>query len=47
MEADFWHGKWSRGETGFHKEEAHPLLVAHVDALKLSAGRGCLCPCAG
>ena len=47
MEADFWHGKWSRGETGFHKEEAHPLLMAHVDVLNLSAGARVFVPLCG
>jgi thiopurine S-methyltransferase len=35
MQADFWHDRWTRGQIGFHEPEAHPLLVAHVNALAL------------
>lgn len=47
MEPEFWHGKWERDETGFHKSEAHPLLVAHLDALRLSAGARVFLPLCG
>ena len=47
MEPDFWHGKWERNETGFHKAEAHPLLVGHLDALELEAGARVFLPLCG
>ncbi|MFZ6771396.1 thiopurine S-methyltransferase [Undibacterium sp. SXout7W] len=36
MEADFWHGKWERGDIGFHIADVNPLLVKHIDTLQLS-----------
>jgi thiopurine S-methyltransferase len=47
MEASFWHGKWERNEIGFHNTEAHPLLVAHFDALSLPEGGRVFLPLCG
>ncbi len=27
MEADFWHQRWHKKETGWHREDVHPLLI--------------------
>lgn len=35
MEADFWHGKWARGDIGFHIADVNTLLVKHIDHLQL------------
>ena len=29
MEQGFWNERWAQGQIGFHKPEAHDLLVAH------------------
>jgi len=47
MQHEFWHGKWERGETGFHQPEANPLLVAHIGALGLKAGAHVFVPLCG
>lgn len=41
---DFWRGRWLRGETGWHQDEAHPWLV---DAPGFWRGRRVLVPLCG
>ncbi|MEQ8234807.1 MAG: thiopurine S-methyltransferase [Gammaproteobacteria bacterium] len=36
MEPDFWLDKWASAQIGFHEPHAHPLLVAHWEALDLA-----------
>lgn len=47
MQADFWHQKWERGEIGFHQSEVNPLLLAHLDTLKLWASARIFVPLCG
>lgn len=47
MEANFWHQKWQRGDIGFHLDQANPLLVAHLDQLKLKANDRLFMPLCG
>ena len=47
MEANFWHQKWQRGEIGFHREHANPLLVTHLDQLNLKQGSRVFLPLCG
>lgn len=47
MEASFWHDKWARGEIAFHQQQANPLLVAHIDALKLAKANRVFLPLCG
>ncbi|MGJ3254341.1 MAG: thiopurine S-methyltransferase, partial [Elainellaceae cyanobacterium] len=35
MELSFWHKRWEQGDIGFHKTQANPLLVEHVEKLSL------------
>lgn len=47
MDADFWHDKWRRGETGFHRPGANPLLTAWWKALEADPGSGVFVPLCG
>lgn len=47
MEAAFWYDKWQRGDIAFHLEQANPLLVAHVAALRLAPGSRVFLPLCG
>lgn len=47
MEANFWHQKWEKGEIAFHQKQANPLLVAHVEKLKLQTGSRIFLPLCG
>jgi thiopurine S-methyltransferase len=47
MEANFWHQKWERGEIGFHKSEANPLLIQHFEKLDLAQGSRVFLPLCG
>ena len=47
MEADFWHERWERGETGFHKADINPLLSRWWPSLELPAGADVLVPLCG
>jgi thiopurine S-methyltransferase len=47
MEASFWHQKWERGEIGFHKSEANPLLIKHCEKLDLAQGSRIFLPLCG
>jgi thiopurine S-methyltransferase len=47
MEASFWHQKWEKGEIGFHKSEANPLLIEHFEKLNLAQGSRVFLPLCG
>ncbi|MDR0780315.1 MAG: thiopurine S-methyltransferase [Pseudomonadales bacterium] len=47
MDANFWLQKWQRGEIGFHESVVNPLLVAHVDKLRVPQGGRWLLPLCG
>ncbi|MEH6386516.1 MAG: thiopurine S-methyltransferase [Pseudomonas profundi] len=47
MEADFWHERWERGETGFHKADINPLLSRWWPSLELAAGSAVWVPLCG
>jgi thiopurine S-methyltransferase len=47
MEANFWHQKWQRGEIGFHREHANPLLVTYLGQLNLDQGSRIFLPLCG
>ena len=47
MEASFWHGKWARGDIGFHIADANALLLKYIDALQLPAHSRIFLPLCG
>jgi thiopurine S-methyltransferase len=47
MEAHFWHQKWQRGDIGFHQAQANPLLVRHLDDLRLQPDARVFLPLCG
>jgi thiopurine S-methyltransferase len=47
MEAHFWHQKWQRGDIGFHQAQANPLLVRHLDDLRLQSDARVFLPLCG
>ncbi|MGY0504300.1 thiopurine S-methyltransferase [Luteimonas sp. e5] len=47
MEIDYWQGRWTRGETGWHREEVMPLLARHWSALQPRQGEQVLVPLCG
>jgi thiopurine S-methyltransferase len=47
MEAAFWHQRWANGEIGFHESQPNPMLVNHLDALRLSPGSRIFLPLCG
>jgi len=47
MEASFWHQKWEKGDIGFHKSEANPLLIQHLEELKLAKSSRIFLPLCG
>lgn len=47
MEAKFWLNKWEQNEIGFHKSDANPLLVKHLNALALEEGDRIFLPLCG
>lgn len=47
MQPDFWHGRWQRGETGWHRDAVMPLLLKHWPALQPQAGEQVLVPLCG
>ncbi|RMH91114.1 thiopurine S-methyltransferase [Lysobacter pythonis] len=47
MEADYWQGRWRRGETGWHRDEVMPLLQKHWPALRAEKGASVLVPLCG
>ncbi len=47
MEPEFWLARWEAGQTGFHREEVNPLLLAHWDALGVPEGGAVFVPLCG
>lgn len=47
MDKTFWHGKWERGELGFHQAQGNPLLKQHFDQLGLARGARVFVPLCG
>ncbi len=47
MDHQFWRDKWHKNEIGFHKSEAHPMLVAHLDDVSLTKGARIFLPLCG
>jgi thiopurine S-methyltransferase len=47
VDADFWQQMWNDGDIGFHKSEAHPLLVEHLPRLGLGRGSRVFIPLCG
>ncbi len=47
MDPDFWHKMWIEGDIGFHKSEAHPLLVEYLPQLGLEQGDRVFIPLCG
>lgn len=47
MEASFWHHKWDHNQIGFHENEVNPILIRHIDELKLTAGNKVFLPLCG
>lgn len=47
MESGYWHDKWATGNIAFHREEANPALVAHLDRLALPPGARLFVPLCG
>jgi len=47
MDEQFWLRKWEANQIAFHQGEAHPLLVAHFDALRLPQGSRVFLPLCG
>lgn len=47
MEAKFWHERWAQKEIGFHQPDTNPLLVKHLDKLRLQSGDRVFVPLSG
>jgi len=47
MHEEFWHERWRKNEIGFHESQANPLLVKHLNALKLQEGARIFLPLCG
>ena len=47
MDADFWHQRWAKQETGFHEGQPNALLVRHANRLALQAGQRVFLPLCG
>ncbi|HHQ40879.1 MAG TPA: thiopurine S-methyltransferase, partial [Chromatiales bacterium] len=47
MEPEFWLARWEAGQTGFHRGEVNPLLLAHWDALGVPEGGTVFVPLCG
>lgn len=47
MDAAFWHGKWERGEIGFHESTVNPLLKNHFHVLQLQPASRIFVPLCG
>jgi len=47
MEPEFWLARWEAGQTGFHRDEVNPLLLAHWDALGVPEGGAVFVPLCG
>ena len=47
MQAEFWHQRWEKGETGFHEGRANSMLVRNFAKLGLGAGARVFVPLCG
>ncbi len=47
MDAKYWHNKWANNEIAFHRNQANPLLVDHLDTLALAEGSLVFIPLCG
>lgn len=47
MDNKFWTERWEKGETGWHRDEVHPGLVAHWPSLGLAPKTRVLVPLCG
>ena len=47
MEPSFWHTRWEAGQTGFHQDQVHALLVEHWAALGVTEGGTVFVPLSG
>lgn len=47
MDADYWRGRWDRGETGWHRAEVNPYLVRHWASAGVRSGGRVLVPLCG
>lgn len=47
MKKEFWLEKWKNKQTGFHKNEVHPLLIKYIDKLKINQGDTVFVPLCG
>lgn len=47
MDPKFWLDRWEKGETGWHRDEVHPELVAHWGRLALPEKSRVLVPLCG
>jgi thiopurine S-methyltransferase len=47
VDPGFWHGRWARGETGWHHDEVNPHLQGHWSRLAARAGCRVFVPLCG
>lgn len=47
MDADFWHERWAKNETGFHQQEVHPYLQQFWPTLGVAPGSRVFVPLCG
>ncbi len=47
MEPKFWLERWEKGETGWHRDDVHPELIAHWQELNLPTRTRILVPLCG
>jgi thiopurine S-methyltransferase len=47
MEATFWKKRWQENQIGFHENAPNPLLLKHLEKLKLSRGDKVFVPLCG
>lgn len=47
MEQAYWETRWTEGRTGWHKDQAHPVLQQHFAHLQCDAGDAVLVPMCG
>lgn len=47
MDANFWHNKWANNEIAFHRNQANPLLINHLNTLNLAEASQIFIPLCG
>lgn len=47
MDPNFWHKRWTEGQTGWHRTETNPILVKHWATLGLGKGSRVMVPLCG